>query len=71
MMTMPAPDEPLSSGANQNIQDHHTPGERSAPAEPMDAALKPVANSVLAWMTILSFLVFGSGLFIAFIFGGL
>ncbi len=71
MTTVPSPDEPLSSEADQNMQDNQTPGGHSAPPKPMDDAMKPVANSVLAWMTILSFLVFESGLFIAFIFGDL
>lgn len=71
MMTVPSPDEPLSSEADQSMQDNQTPGGHSAPPKPMDSDMKPVANSVLAWMTILSFLVFGSGLFIAFIFGDL
>ena len=37
----------------------------------MDGDVKSVSTSILAWMTLLSLLVFGLGLSIAIIFGGL
>jgi hypothetical protein len=37
----------------------------------MDDDAKEVSNSVLTWMTILSFAIFGLGLSIAVIFDGL
>ena len=37
----------------------------------MDGDLKAVSNSVLAWMTLFSLLVFGLGLSITMIAGGL
>ena len=38
---------------------------------PMDGHVKSISTGVLTWMTILSCVIFGLGLFIAIIFGGL
>jgi len=58
------------------MHDNHTPSERTGGVQrkskpPMDDDVKPVSNSVLTWMTILSFVVFGLGLSVAIAFGGL
>jgi hypothetical protein len=60
----------------KNIGDNRSPGESSSSMQQknkplMDDYVKSVSNSTLAWMTILSFVIFGLGLSIAFIFGGL
>ena len=59
-----------------DLHDNHTPGEHAGGVQrrskpPMDGDVKAVSNSVLAWMTLLSLLVFGLGLSIAMIAGGL
>jgi hypothetical protein len=76
MTTVRPPIESKKGGANKNISDNRSPGESSGSVQqknkpPMDADAKSVSNSTLAWMTILSFVIFGLGLSIAFIFGGL
>ena len=76
MMTVRSPNASANGGAQQDLHDDHTPGERAGSVEgrgklPMDGAVKGVSNSVLAWMTLLSLLVFGLGLSIAMIAGGL
>lgn len=76
MMTVRTPNASANGGAQQDLHDDHTPGERAGSVEgrgkpPMDSDVKGVSNSVLAWMTLLSLLVFGSGLSIAMIAGGL
>lgn len=76
MMTVRAPDELANGGGHKTMHDHHAPGEhpgggqaRSEPA--MDSDAKPVSTGVLAWMTILSCVIFGMGLSIAVASGGL
>lgn len=76
MMTVRSPKEPVNGGAHKSMHDNHTPSERSGGLKrkskpPIDDDVKPVSNSVLTWMTILSFLVFGLGLSVAIAFGGL
>jgi hypothetical protein len=46
-------------------------GEQVKSKPPMDSREKPVSTSVLTWMTILTFVIFGLGLSIAVIFGGI
>lgn len=74
MITVRPPGEPASGEAHKGMHDNQAPGERGAqprgkPA--MDGDVKPVSNSTLAGMTILSGAVFGLGLYIAITFGGL
>ena len=74
MMTIRRPDSNVSGGAKNGINADHTHNNAATKhksEQPMDNDIKPVANSVLTWMTILSFVVFGLGLSIAVIFGGL
>ncbi len=75
MMTVRPPGESVSGGASRSAHDNHAstehPGNVQPKSEPpMDDSVKSVSNGALAWMTILSFLVFGLGLSIAVIFGG-
>jgi hypothetical protein len=76
MMTVRSPDDKASGGADKTMHDNHTPGEHSG-VEPtkskpaMDGKAKPVSTGVLAWMTILSWAIFGMGLSITVAFGGL
>ncbi len=61
---------------HENMHDNHMHSERTDSVQrngkrPMGGDVKSVSNSILTWMTILSFLVFGLGLSIAIIFGGL
>jgi len=77
MMTVRPLGESVNGGARKTMHDDHSPSERTGGAQrksthPMDDDdAKSVSNSVLTWMTILSFLIFGLGLSIAVIFGGL
>ena len=76
MMTVRPQNESADRGAHKSMHDNHSPSERTGGVQrkskpPMDDDAKPVSNSVLTWMTILSFLVFGLGLSIAMIAGGL
>jgi hypothetical protein len=76
MMTVRPLHESVKGGAHKILQDDHAPSEHTGGAQrtskpPMDGDAKSVSNSVLTWMTILSFLIFGLGLSIAVIFGGL
>jgi len=68
MMTVRPPEMTTDEKTHQ----HHIPSGRTDVVAqkdllPMSGEMKPVSNYILAWMTILSFLVFGLGLFIAFI----
>jgi len=72
MMTVRPPDVSAGGGAHKssNIDDTHSLGGPSGVAQrkttpSIDDDAKSVSNSVLAWMTILSFLVLGLGLSIA------
>ena len=76
MMTVRSLDKPADGGAHSGMHDNHTPGKhpdagqtKSKPA--MDGDAKPVSTSDLTWMTILSCVIFGLGLSIAIIFGGI
>ncbi len=76
MMTVRSPDDMANGVTDKTMHDKHTPGEcsgggqaKSKPAVGGDA--KPVSTGVLTWMIILSFMVFGMGLFIAVAYGGL
>ena len=76
MMTVRPPNESVNGGAQQDMHDNRTSSERAGSVQgrskpPMDGDVKAVSNSVLAWMTLLSLLVFGLGLSIAIIAGGL
>jgi hypothetical protein len=76
MMTVRPSHESLNGGAHQTMHDDHSPSERTGGAQrtskpSMDGDVKSVSNRVLTRMTILSFLIFGLGLSIAVIFGGL
>ena len=76
MMTVRPSNESVNGGAHKSMHDDHTPSEPSDSVQrknksPMDNDVKSVSNSVLTWMTILSFLVFGLGLSISIAFGGL
>ncbi len=76
MMTVRPPNESANGAAHGTTHDIHKPSEPTGDMQqksmpPMGGDVNPVSNSVLAWMTILSFLVFGLGLFIAVVFGGL
>jgi hypothetical protein len=76
MMTVRPPNESVNGGAHKSMHDNHTPSERTDSVQrksksPMDGDGKLVSNSVLTWVTILSFLAFGLGLSVAIIFGGL
>ncbi|MFZ0246633.1 DUF4396 domain-containing protein [Candidatus Binatus sp.] len=76
MMTVRPPNKSADHGSLKSMHDNHPPSEQSGGVQqesktPMDDDVKAVSNSMLTWMTILSFVVFGSGLSIAIIFGGL
>ncbi len=75
MITVQPPSELEDGKARQGMHDTHKRAghdgsvqQHGKPA--MDGDVKPVSNSVLAWMTILSFLAFGAGLSVAIMFGG-
>lgn len=75
MMTVRTPNEPVSGGESKWMHDGHASGDRvgSVPTKdkaPMADEMESVSNSALAWMTVLSLLVFGLGLSIAIAFGG-
>ena len=76
MMTVRSPDERPNDGAHTSVHDNDPPAEHSGGGHPkskptMDGGAKPVSTSVLAWMTILSCVIFALGLSIAGIFGGI
>jgi Domain of unknown function (DUF4396) len=76
MMTVRPLHESVNGEARKTMHDDHSPSERTGGAQRtskpgMDGDAKWVSNSVLTWMTILSFLIFGLGLSIAVIFRGL
>jgi Domain of unknown function (DUF4396) len=76
MMTVRPPNESADRGADKSMHGNHSPNERPGGVQgktkpPMDDDVKPVSNSLLAWMTILSFVIFGLGLSVAIAFGGL
>jgi hypothetical protein len=76
MMTVRASNEMGAGGVQKGAHEHHRAGEqsdggiqKSKSAKGGDA--KPVSPNVLTWMTILSCVIFGLGLSIAIIFGGI
>ncbi len=76
MMTVRPSGEFVNGGARKTTHDDHSPSEPTGGAQrtskpPMDDDAKSVSNSVLTWMTILSFVIFGLGLSISVISGGL
>lgn len=76
MITVRPPGEPEIGGAREGMHGTQTPGEHDGSVQQkgklrMDGDVKPVSKGVLAWMTILSLLVFGVGLSITVMFGGL
>lgn len=76
MMTMRPSREPEKGAVHKTMHDDHSPNERTSGEQltsklPIDGDVESVSNSVLAWMTILSFVIFGLGLSIAIIFGRL
>ena len=76
MMTVRPLNESVNGEARKTMHDDHSPSEHTGDAQPtstppMDNDAKSVSNTVLSWMTILSFVIFGLGLSIAVIFGGL
>lgn len=76
MITVRPQAESERGGAHESMDGNHTPGEHNGSVQQKGkptkgADVNPVPKGVLAWMTILSFLVFGLGLFIAVMFGGL
>jgi Domain of unknown function (DUF4396) len=76
MMTVRSPNEPVNGEADEGMQGNHplSGHEGSGPRiikPPMKGDMKSVSNGVLNGMTILSCVVFGVGLAIAHVFGGL
>jgi len=76
MMTVRPMDKAADHGGQRSAHDNDSPGERSGGVQrkskaPMNNDVKSLSNSVLAWMAILSFVVFGLGLSIAMVLGGL
>ena len=76
MMTMRPLSAFVKGGAENAVRQHHTPSEHTDSVKgeskpPMDGDVKSVSTSALIWMIILSFAVFGLGLTIAIVFGGL
>ncbi|MEP6536215.1 MAG: DUF4396 domain-containing protein [Bryobacteraceae bacterium] len=76
MITARSPNESVNGGAQQHMDGNDRSGERVAGVQgtsklEMNANVKEASNSVLAWMTLLSLLIFGLGLATAMIAGGL
>ena len=76
MMTVRPSHESVNGGSDKTMHDdlplsERTGGVQRASNPPMDGDAKAVSNSVLTWMTIFSFAIFGLGLSIAVIFDGL
>jgi hypothetical protein len=76
MMTLRPSHDSVKDVGQMAMHDDHMPNEptsdeQRASKSPMDGDMKPVSSRVLAWMTLLSFVIFGFGLSIAVILGGL
>jgi hypothetical protein len=76
MMTVRPLHESVNGGSDKTMHDDHPLNERTDGLQrtsrpPMDDDENEVSNSVLTWMTIFSFAIFGLGLSIAVIFDGL
>lgn len=75
MMTRRSPSEPVGGGIHEGLHGNHIPGEdaggvRGHGKSTPDGDAISVSNKARAWMTILSFVVFGVGLSIAVFFNG-
>jgi hypothetical protein len=76
MMTVQSPNEPANGGAHKSSSGHqphdeHPGGGQTKTKPEKGNDTKPVSTSVLTWMTLLSCVIFGLGLSIAIIFGGI
>lgn len=76
MMTVRPPNEAAEHEAPKSMRDSHPHNDQSGGLQesskpPMGGDAKAVSKSMLTSMTILSFVIFGFGLSIAHIFGGL
>lgn len=76
MMTVRSRSESVNGGAHKSAHDDHMSSDSTATVQqknkpPMDGDVKSVSNSVLTWVTVVSFLIFGVGLSIAVVFGDL
>jgi hypothetical protein len=76
MMTVRPLHESVKGGSDKSMHDDHplnkrTDGLQRTSRPPIDDDAKEVSNSVLTWVTIFSFAIFGLGISIAVIFGGL
>jgi Domain of unknown function (DUF4396) len=76
MMTVRSSDKPANGGAHKTMHDNQTASEHMGGGQPkskppMDGDAKPVSTGILTWMTILSCVIFGLGLSIAIIIGGI
>jgi hypothetical protein len=75
MMTVDSTKEPANSRSHTEMSDHSMSGANTSGGQPenqhgMKENMKPVASNILVGMTILSCVLFGLGLLIAIIFGG-
>jgi hypothetical protein len=76
MMTVDPTKAPANSRSHKEMPEHSMSGANTSGEQPenqhgMKDNMKPVANNILVGMTILSCVLFGLGLLIAIIFGGL
>ncbi len=76
MMTVRSPSESVNGGARRSAHDDHISSDATGTVQQknkslMDGDAKSVSNSVLTWITVVSFLIFGLGLSIAVICGDL
>jgi hypothetical protein len=76
MMTVRSPNEPANGGEDKSMHGHHMPlghlnSGQPISKPPVDGDARPVSTSVLTWMTILSCVIFGLGLSVAVIWGGI
>jgi hypothetical protein len=75
MMTVDSTKEPANSRSHTEMSDHSMSGANTSGGQPenqhgMKENMKPVASNILVGMAILSCVLFGLGLLIAIIFGG-
>ena len=76
MITVRPEHKSQDEATNKREHVHHAPSDRTGADHPesnptTDRAEMPVSTSVLTWMTILSWMIFGLGLSVATIFGGM
>jgi hypothetical protein len=74
MMTVRPSHDPINGVGQNTMHDDRLPNEppiseQRASKPPMEGDMKPVSSSVLAWMTFLSFVIFGLGLSISIFLG--